>query len=153
MGQELEPGRYSCRQGFLQRWAERLLPAQAQGEPLQLFACHILQRGVLVFWWLGLHVAQQQASWDLGPNGKQAAGYFLSPAFRVTAYLPSLIPCTVAPSSEPFRNLMIPITFSDPLPLSPSKSSGAEVRKRIGMPIDGSINSESITFQENRSTI
>ena len=31
MGQELRPGSYNCRRGFLQRCAERLFPVQAKG--------------------------------------------------------------------------------------------------------------------------
>lgn len=74
--QEPRPGRYSCRQGFLRCCTERLLPAQARGEPLQLLASHILWKGVPMFWWLRMCAAQWWASWNLGPKGSQALPTF-----------------------------------------------------------------------------
>lgn len=86
MGQELETGRYSCRQGSLQCWAERLFffcpgPRRALG----LLACYILGKGILAFWGFGMCAAQQQASWDLEPKRtiwKAGSKLFSKPSFR-----------------------------------------------------------------------
>lgn len=136
--QEPRPGRYSCRQGFLRCCTERLLPAQARGEPLQLLASHILWKGVPMFWWLRMCAASggRAGTWDQ----KEVRHCLLSePSFQgLCFFLPSLL---VTPSSKLFRNQIDPICFSDPPPPSPSKVFVMEVRKlSLTGIIDGNIN-------------
>lgn len=96
MGQELGPGRHSCRQGFLQHHAERFLPAQAKGS-----CCSCLPA-------TSYEEESQQPSglgW-VGLTQMEGSRLLSKPSFWVLCFPSSP---SVMPSFEPFRNLMIPI--------------------------------------------